>query len=179
MAYREIVTKAVIAKGKKNFTTEDSIQVNNNPSTILGCWVINHNFQGRKENGQIIIDGSYDVNIWYSYDNDTKTEVVKQTNNYSEIIKMRARDEESNNEEIIVRSLKQPNCVKVDIKGNMIKYVVEKELGIELVDDVKVKVEANNEEDPWDEIVEEVKEEEVAEKINEEVKEDYINENVI
>lgn len=40
--YREIVTKAVIAKGKKLFTTENKVAVNNQPSTILGCWVINH-----------------------------------------------------------------------------------------------------------------------------------------
>ena len=59
------------------------------------------------------------------------------------------------NEEIIVRSLKQPNCVKVDIDGNNIVYTIEKELGIELVGDIKVKIEANLEEDPWDEIVEE------------------------
>ena len=31
---------------------------------------------------------------------------------------------------------------------------IEKELGIELVGDVKVKIEANMEEDPWDDIVE-------------------------
>ena len=37
--YREIVTKAVISKGKKLFTTTHSIAVDN-PSTILGCWVI-------------------------------------------------------------------------------------------------------------------------------------------
>lgn len=40
--YREIVTKAVVSKGKKTFTTSNSVSVNNNPSTILGCWVINH-----------------------------------------------------------------------------------------------------------------------------------------
>ena len=40
--YREIVTKAVIAKGKKLFTTQSSVHVDNHPSTILGCWVINH-----------------------------------------------------------------------------------------------------------------------------------------
>lgn len=177
--YREIVTKAVIAKGKKNFTTEASVQVNNTPSTILGCWVINHNFSGKKLGKQIIIDGSYDVNIWYSYDNDTKTDVVRETNNYSEIINMRSREDESGNEEIIVRSLKQPNCVKVEINDNKINYVVEKELGIELVDDVKVKVEANNDEDPWDEIVEEVKEEAINEKIDKEVKEDFIKDETI
>ena len=63
--YKEIVTKAVIAKGKKSFTTKSSVNVNNNPSTILGCWVINHNFSGQKSGRQIIVNGSYDVNIWY------------------------------------------------------------------------------------------------------------------
>lgn len=152
--YREIVTKAVVSKGKKTFTTSNSVSVNNNPSTILGCWVINHNFGGTKSDDKITINGSYDVNIWYSYDNDTKTDVVKETNTYSEIIKMRNR-EDVLGEEVIVRSLRQPNCVKVDIDGNKINYVVEKELGIELVGDIKVKVETNTEEDPWDEIVEE------------------------
>lgn len=40
--YREIVTKAVIGKGKKTFTSTNSVTVENKPSTILGCWVINH-----------------------------------------------------------------------------------------------------------------------------------------
>ncbi len=174
--YKEIVTKAVIAKGKKSFTTKASVNVNNKPSTILGCWVINHNFSGEKIGKQISINGSYDVNIWYSYDNDTKTEVVKDTNHYNEIISMHSRDEESSTEEIIVRSLKQPNCVKVDINGNSIEYVVEKELGIELVDDVKVKVEASGDEDPWDEIPEEEKTEDIEKKIDKEVEENFIDE---
>ena len=174
--YREIVTKAVIAKGKKLFTTDNKVSVQNNPSTILGCWVINHNFSGVKSGDSIKINGSYDVNIWYSYDNDTKTEVIKETNNYSEVVRLREREEETANEEIIVRSLKQPSCVKVDIDGNNINYTIEKELGIELVGDIKVKIEANNEEDPWDEILEESNVEEEEKKIDEEVKEDFIKE---
>ena len=125
--YREIVTKAVVAKGKKLFTTTGSINVNNTPSTILGCWVINHNFSGEKTGDEIKINGSYDVNIWYSYDNDTKTEVVRETDQYYEIVHMRERDEATDSEEIIVRGLKQPTCVKVDIDGNSINYTIEKE----------------------------------------------------
>lgn len=177
--YREIVTKAVVAKGKKLFTTTGSINVNNTPSTILGCWVINHNFGGEKKGDDIKIDGSYDVNIWYSYDNDTKTEVVRETDQYHEIVHMRQRDESTDSEEIIVRSLKQPTCVKVDIDGNNINYTIEKELGIELVDDIKVKIETNAEEDPWDEIVEESKTEEVTERIENEVQEDFIREETL
>ena len=168
--YKEIVTKAVVSKGKKLFTTNHNVEVSN-PSTILGCWVINHNFNGTKSNNNIVINGSYDVNIWYSYDNDTKTDVVKETNTYKEVVHMRNVDD-IDGEEIIVRSLKQPNPVKVEINGNNINYIIEKELGIELVGDVKVRIEANEEDDNWDEIVEEDKE---IDNINE----DYINEEII
>ncbi len=183
--YREIVTKAVVSKGKKLFTTTNTVNVSNKPSTILGCWVINHNFNGTKSNNKIVVNGSYDVNIWYSYDNDTKTEVLRETNTYSEVINMRDREDVSG-EEIIVRSLKQPSCVNVSIEGNNINYTVEKELGIELVGDIKVKIEANEEEDPWDDIVEEGEErvEPVAEGIDysssniDGVKEEFIEDTI-
>lgn len=174
--YKEIVTKAVISKGKKLYTTNHSVTVNN-PSTILGCWVINHNFHGTKSQNKIEIDGSYDVNIWYSSENDSKTDVIKETNTYHEIINMRDR-EDTSGEEVIVRSLKQPNCIKMDINGNNINYVIEKELGVELVGDVKVKVETNEEEDPWDEIVED-NNQNVEETIDKEVNENYIDEETI
>ena len=126
-----------------------------NLSTILGCWVINHNFSGKKVNNDIIIEGDYDVNIWYSYDNDRLTDVIRENNKYREVIHMREVD--TDDEEIIVRSLKQPNCLKVDIVDGVINYSIEKELGIELVSNVKVKIEASDDEDPYDEIFEEDK----------------------
>ena len=49
-------------------------------------------------------------------------------------------------------------------------YTIEKELGIELVGDIKVKIEANLEEDPWDEIVEE--------NTMDEINEDFIEESL-
>lgn len=171
--YKEIVTKAVISKGKKLFISNHSITSSLLPSTILGCWVINHNFNGVKSGNDIVIEGSYDINIWYSYDNDTRTEVVKETNTYREVIHMRERDS-SDDEEIIVRSLKQPNCVKVDIDGNNINYVIEKELGIELVSNVKVKIEAADDEDPWDEIVEDIND--VDTNIDKNVDEEFLSE---
>lgn len=172
--YREIVTKAVIAKGKKTFTDDYVVSVNNKPSTILGCWVINHNFNGVKVNDEIRITGNYDVNIWYSYDNDTKTEVLKETREYTEVVRLRDREDDTSGEEIIVRSLKQPSCIKVDIVDGNIKYIIEKELGIELVGNIKVKIEANSEEDPWEEILEEEKVDEEVNKIDEVVTDDFM-----
>ena len=175
MAYREIISKAVISKGKKIFTQEDKIDVSNTPSTVLGCWVINHQFSGVKQNNQIIINGSYDINIWYSYDNDTKTDVVKATHSYSETVKMREPNEEYDNANIVVRSLTDPKCVKVDINDNTITYQVELELGIELVGDVKVKIEVDENLDDYN-LIPEDKMDKVDEIIDKEVNEDYLKE---
>ena len=176
--FREIVTKTVIGKGKKTFTTNNKVTLTNKPSTILGCWVINHNFKGNKRGDKVSIDGSYDVNIWYSYDNDTKTDVVRNTEKYNEVVTIK-NSRDIDNEEVIIRSLKQPNCIKVDISGNDISYIVEKELGIELIGDEKVRIETQDEDvDSWDEILDD-KEKEVDDKIDDEVKEDYIDDQTI
>ena len=93
---------------------------------------------------------------------------------------MRSRDDDTDNEDIIVRSLKQPTCANVTIEGNEIHYTIEKELGIELVGDVKVKIEADDEEDPWDEIVDESSQENTtSDVIDEELQDDFIEENTI
>lgn len=40
--YREIVTKAVIGKAKKTSGNKFQIETDEEPNTVLGCWVINH-----------------------------------------------------------------------------------------------------------------------------------------
>ncbi len=173
--YREIISKAVISKGKKVFHESDEIAVNNSPSTILGCWVINHKYNGVKQNNQIVINGSFDVNIWYSYDNDTKTDVVKEMHSYTETVNMRDIDTDCDNVSIIIRSLVDPKCIDVKIDNDIINYHVDLELGIELVGDLKVKVEVNDSLDEYDLISEEKDElEDIDEKIDKEIKEDYL-----
>ena len=171
-AFKEIVTKAVIGKGKKTFTDNLSLQVENNPTTILGCWVINHNFKGSMSNKTVVISGSYDINIWYSYDNDSKTEVLKETKRYTETINVQGIDNDLSNQEVIIRSLSGPSCVKAEIDGNNINCVVEKTLGIELVGDTKVRINTLDEVDDWDEIMD--SDEKIEEVIDQEVNEDYL-----
>lgn len=172
---REIVTKAVLGKGKRTFSTTNSVTPEVTPSTILGCWVINHTFSGRKNKDRIEIDGSYDVNIWYSCCDDTKTEVVRDSNTYREVVNIRRKeDSDITNEEIIVRSLRQPSCIKAEIVDGKIVYTIEKELGIELVGDTKVKIAYDEEEDPWDDLIDDSEIEVADKQIDEEVKEDYL-----
>ncbi len=175
--YREIVTKAVIGKGKKTFINKYSLAVNNKPSTILGCWVINHNFKGYKSDDKVELEGSCDVNIWYSYDNDTKTEVVKDIIKYYELVNVTRKnnDELTNNEEIIIRSLKQPTCTNISANGNLIEYEIEKELGVEIVGDTKVRIAIDNNEDEWEEI-KDSEEEKIDKEIDNSVSEDFLDE---
>lgn len=179
-SYREIVTKTVLGKGKKLFTNHYSLTPEIVPSTILGCWVINHKFDGAFENNKIRVKGSSDVNIWYSCDNDSKTEVAKQTITYDELLNVNRKNESDikSNEEVIVRSLKQPVCTKVEIKDGKIEYDIEKELGIEVVGDSKVKVQVDDKDDEWEIIEDDNKSEEdkAMEDIDKEVKENFINE---
>ena len=51
--FKEIVTKAVIGKAKKTNTMHFSFTPDETVSTILGCWVINHNFSGVNQNGKV------------------------------------------------------------------------------------------------------------------------------
>lgn len=164
-SYKEIVTKAVIGKGKKYFKDSYSIDVENTPTTILGCWVINHKFKGYKTNDKIGVSGSYDVNIWYSYDNDSKTAVVNKNISYDNLFNVRLRDNAdlSNDTDIIVRTLKQPNCLGVKIEGNSINFDIEKELGVEVVGETKVKIAIEEDEEPWDEIVDDLSNDDIKE----------------
>lgn len=175
--YKEIVTKAVLGKGKKTFIDSYTVVPNCVPTTVLGCWVINHTFSGTKEKDLITISGSYDVNIWYSCENDTSTEVIKETKTYQETVHVKTRESaDLSSEEIIVRSLRQPTCTKAAIENGQIVYSVEKELGVEIVGDTKVKIQYDEEEEPWDNLdEEELPDDAVLSQIDEEVNENYLN----
>ncbi len=174
--FKEIVTKAVIGKGKKICSDKYEVATEYTPNTVLGCWVINHNFSGVANNGIVIVNGSYDINIWYSYDNDTKTAVSTSKQNYQEKMNIRLRQESvlNNNSEIIVRSLKQPTVSDVVVDNNKVVLNIDKELGVEIVGDTKVRVNVSEEEEDYDIIEDEIYNEEIETEIDKEVNEEYL-----
>ena len=178
MAYKEIVTKAVIGKGKKYFKNNYTITTETTPTTVLGCWVINHKFKGYKSGDKIGVDGSYDVNIWYSYEGDSKTTVVNKKIEYNDLFNLKVKDNSdlSDDTDIIVRTLSNPNCVKVNIDdNNNINFDIEKEMGVEIVGEKKIKIAIEEDEEPWD-LIEDDIDDEVLNEIETKVNEDYIKE---
>lgn len=76
----------------------------------------------------------------------------------------------SSETDIIVRTLSQPTCLGVNIlENNQISFDIEKELGVEIVGETKVKIAIEEDEEPWEDIVDDDIDKEL-----DEINEDYI-----
>lgn len=173
-SFKEIVTKAVIGKAKKTSVSKFSVTPNEVPDTVLGCWVINHTFEGSSQNGAVVIHGGFDVNVWYSYNNDTKTAVATEHFTYEDKMNIKLKDGAvlTDASEIIVRSLTQPTVTDVSVENGVVQLSIEKELGVEIVGNTMIKVSVEEEEDDYD-VIEDLDSEEVDQVIKE-IDEDYL-----
>lgn len=152
---RQIVTKAVVAKGKKRFESVEVLCPPNQPTNILGCWVINHHFQSKRVGDFVEITGKYDINVWYAYNNKSKTAVFTQTVHYKDRVKLHFREGEHNSSnQVKIRVLQQPNCVEAVIAPNKndIRVTVERKFLVEVVGEttICINVLPSNTEDDWD-----------------------------
>lgn len=174
--FKEIVTKAVVGKGKKATTNKYTIEPSEKPNTVLGCWIINNRFNGVMNGQDTYVNGSFDVNVWYSYDNDSKTGVASGTYNYSDKmnVPMMGANKLTNNSEIIVSSLSDPNVVDVKIEGGKIVFDVRKEMGVEVVGDTKIRVNVDDNYDDYQEIIDDEVPEAVFDEIDKSVNEEYL-----
>ncbi|GER65704.1 spore coat protein E [Weizmannia acidilactici] len=139
--YREIITKAVVAKGRKFTQSNHTICPPHHPSSILGCWIINHKYEAKKVDKEVEIRGSYDVNIWYSHNDNTRTSVMTEKVEYTDTVKLNYRDPDClDDKEVIASVLQQPNCIEAVISpnGNKIIVSVEREFLVEVIGETKV-----------------------------------------
>ncbi len=135
------MTKTVIAKGKKRTETTVTLKPPNSPTSILGCWVINHTHQAKKNGKFIEVTGKFDVNVWYSHQDHSKTSVFTESIPYKDRIRLHYRDEPtSGHEEIVVDVVQHPNCTEAIISecGEKFCITIERELVAEVVGETKV-----------------------------------------
>ncbi|MDQ0214702.1 spore coat protein E [Oikeobacillus pervagus] len=152
--YREIITKAVVAKGRKFTQSHHTICPPDYPSSILGCWIINHEYEATKVGKTVEVCGTYDVNIWYSHKDNTKTDVYCDTVEYKDIIKLKYRDNDClDDKAVIAKVLQQPNACEAVISssGNEIIVHVEREFLVEVIGETKlcVAIHPNGCKDDW------------------------------
>ena len=142
MAYKEIVTKAVIGKGKKKYQEKYQVEVEQKPTTILGCWIINHEFEALLSGKKVDVNGNFEIDVWYSYDNNTKTDIARTDANYCETIKVRELicDNVSDHCDVIARVIQQPTCTNACITDEGIEVEIVFELLVEVIGETKMMV---------------------------------------
>ncbi|MGO4887698.1 outer spore coat protein CotE [Anaerobacillus sp. MEB173] len=147
LSFREIITKAVCGKGRKFSQASHTISPTNKPSSILGCWIINHKYEAEKKGDVIEVRGSYDANIWFSYSNNTKTDVATETITYTDVVPLTMQDKNvlSDDLEVIARAIQQPNTLEATIapNGKSVIVQVEREFLVEVIGETKVCVYVN------------------------------------
>lgn len=147
VSYREIITKAICGKGRKFTEETHTVRPDQRPSSILGCWIINHKYSAEKHDDNVEVTGSYDINVWLSYNNNTKTDVATESVTYTDIIPLSMQDENVLSEEmdVIARAIQQPNTIEATISedGETVNVQVEREFIVECVGETKVAVAVN------------------------------------
>ena len=167
---REIVTRAVVAKGKKIFRVCELVKPNNDAYSILGCWVINHEFEAELGEKKVDLNGDFEINIWYAYDNNSKTDVARSKAHYNGCIKVREIicDTIDTNCDVIARVLQQPTCTNAKITDQGIEVEVVFQVLVEVIGETKMMVTVFNCADPMDTIDDD--------DFENEINEDFINE---
>ncbi len=153
---REIVTKAVIAKGKKNIKLQEKILTSVKPYSILGCWIINHEFESSKINSELVrISGEFEINIWYSEINNTKTDIIREKIIYENDIQIKTivKDYIENTDDILARIIQHPAVTNAKIFDDRIETDITLEILAEVVGETKMKVTVFNPDTSWEEEV--------------------------
>ncbi|AYC29313.1 outer spore coat protein CotE [Paenisporosarcina cavernae] len=151
---RQIMTKAVIAKGKKKTEAVETLRPPNEPDSILGCWVINHTYQAKKQGNYVEVVGKYDINVWYAHHDQSKTSVFSETVPYRDKVKVHYRDSSHPSvEEIKVRVIQHPSCEEAIITsdGECFQVTVEKEICVEIIGEtlLSIQVHPHEFEEEW------------------------------
>jgi spore coat protein E len=140
--YREVMAHAVCGRGSKYSQTTYTIRPTNRPTTIGGCWVMNHTYEAELVGDYVEVHGRFDINVWYSYNGNSETAVAKDTVSYVEQIALRDLDTSADRDsrEVHLRVLQSPNCLDATITGNGSEILVrvEKELGVEVLGRTKL-----------------------------------------
>lgn len=139
---REIITKAVCGKGRRFSQATHHVTPPHHPTSILGAWIINHQYEAVKAGEEIEVVGTYDINIWYSYDRNSKTDVAKETVSYVELVGLSYLDSKHrpSTEEVSAEATQEPNCVEATISstGDGVVIRVEREFLVEMIAETKV-----------------------------------------
>lgn len=146
---KTILVKTVIGKGFKASMKDYTINMPNTPDSVLGCWVINHIWSGENKGEYIEVRGSYEIHLWYAFDEDRQTEVISRMVEYTEKVKIRMFDEDERrpDSEILVDTIVEPMCINMEIvrDSNNVKIDIETSFGVRELAELYLNIDAFSE----------------------------------
>lgn len=139
---REIVTKAIVEKGKKEIRFTAEIGSMDHVESVLGCFVLNHSFSASRVKGGVEISGQFELNVWYSHSSNTKTDVAKETIKYEKTVKTKRviKNYLEDDNDVIVKITKQPTCEDVRIQNGVVEVDIVLAVECEVIGETKIKV---------------------------------------
>ncbi|WEG14842.1 outer spore coat protein CotE [Pullulanibacillus sp. KACC 23026] len=144
----DIITKAICGKGKKLSNSLHQVGTQHPISNLLGCWILNHRFKANRDNQSVIVQGTYEIHLWYAYEKDTHTEIAKTSVQYEDQLTVLIQNENliSDELDIHVKFLHQPNCIDTTFKqlGNQVLVKTEHEWLAIIIGETQLKVEAKD-----------------------------------
>lgn len=157
---REIIVKTLVGKGKLALQDKQIVKVGENISKPLGCWIINHTFKTKQNGKSVELTGSYDIQIWYAYDEDKKTNVVYKTVPFSGVFMVSWKKVKTIDDEIKdkVHIIKYPTATGMSlINDHEVEIIIESVYLVDVFQDSVIVVntieEDNNEELMDEEII--------------------------
>ena len=94
------------------------------------------------------------MNVWYAYNNHSKTAVHTETISYKDRVKLSFRDgEEVDSNDVKVRVLQAPNCIEAVItkEGDKFQVTIEREFLVEIIGETTIVINVHpiDFEDEW------------------------------
>lgn len=154
---REIIAKTLVGKGKLAIQEKQKIVLDELVSKPLGCWIINHKYSTKQDKKNILLEGTYDIQIWYAYDDDKKTNVFYKTIPFSgEFIiswkKVKTIDDETKQK---VHVIKYPTATSMNqINEHEVEIIIESVYFVDVFQDSILTINTL-EEDKEEEIIDE------------------------
>ena len=114
---------------------------------------ITSEFEASKNLDAVDIFGTFEVNIWYSCLENTKTDVLRETVSYQKDIKTKkiVKSYIDNNVDVLAKVLRHPTVIKAKIDDDKIILDIELEILAEIIGETKIQVTVfnpiNNEEE--------------------------------
>src|SRR5699024_10987999 len=97
----------------------------------------------RKNKSTVVMKGTYDIHVWYAYDQNMKPPIATENVSYEVDVPMKKEDEhclESDCDDILAKVIKQRNVLQCNIvkDSRKIKLDVEKECALQVIGEIKV-----------------------------------------